>query len=238
MGTLFESVRGNVVFVLQFLAIIIAIFLIAALVERYLRNKNGITEKMLSTRKIAAIGIFSAIAAVLMLFEIPVIFAPSFYKFDFSELPVLIGAFAYGPMAGVLIEFIKILLKLMIKGTSTAFVGELANFIVGCALVLPASVIYYVNKTKRTAIIGSVTGTLVMTVVGSLFNGVYLLPKFAQMYGMPLDAIVAMGTAINSRVTSVSTLVLFAVVPLNLIKGGVVSLITMLIYKKISRMLK
>ena len=104
--------------------------------------------------------------------------------------------------------------------------------------MLPASVIYYVNKTKRTAIIGSVTGTLVMTVVGSLFNGVYLLPKFAQMYGMPLDAIVAMGTAINSRVTSVSTLVLFAVVPLNLIKGGVVSLITMLIYKKISRMLK
>ncbi|MBQ8946609.1 MAG: ECF transporter S component [Lachnospiraceae bacterium] len=238
MGTLFESVKDNVFFVLQFLAINIAIFVIAALIQQWERRRAGTTGKIMTTRMIAVTGIFSAISAVLMLFELPVIFAPGFYKFDFSELPALIGAFAFGPVAGVLIEFIKIILKLMIKGTSTAFVGELANFIVGCSLVLPASVIYFSGKSKRSAIAGCVTGTIIMTVVGSAFNAIYLLPKFAQMYGMPLDAIVGMGTAVNSHITSVSTLVLFAVVPLNLLKGGVVSLITIFVYKKISRILK
>ena len=238
MGTLFESVKDNVFFVLQFLAINIAIFVIAALIQQWERRRAGTTGKIMTTRMIAVTGIFSAISAVLMLFELPVIVAPGFYKFDFSELPALIGAFAFGPVAGVLIEFIKIILKLMIKGTSTAFVGELANFIVGCSLVLPASVIYFSGKSKRSAIAGCVTGTIIMTVVGSAFNAIYLLPKFAQMYGMPLDAIVGMGTAVNSHITSVSTLVLFAVVPLNLLKGGVVSLITIFVYKKISRILK
>ena len=223
---------------LEFLAIIVAIFLIAFFVEKYYKKKNGDTERILATRKVAVIGVFSAISGVLMLFEIPVVFAPGFYKFDFSELPALIGAFAYGPVAGVMIEFVKIIVKLILKGTSTAFVGELANFIVGCSLVLPASIIYAMNKTRKTAIAACITGTICMTIVGSMFNAIYLLPKFAEMFGMPLEAIVEMGTAVNPHITSVSTLVLMAVAPLNLIKGGVISLITILIYKKISHILK
>ncbi len=238
MNELLNSLKENVIFVIQFLAVIAAMFLISYLIEKYLHKKNNDTERILSTRKIAVIGMFSAISAILMILEIPVIFAPGFYKFDFSELPALIGAFAFGPVAGVMIEFVKIIIKLLFKGTSTAFVGELANFLVGCSLILPASVIYLFKKNKKTAIVSCVTGTLIMTIVGTLFNAVYLLPKFAQMFGMPMEAIIEMGTAVNSHITSVTTLVMFAVAPLNLLKGASVSLITILIYKKLSPILK
>lgn len=156
---------------------------------------------------------------------------------DFSELPALIGAFAFGPVAAVMIEFCKIILKLLFKGTSTAFVGDLANFIIGCSFLLPASIIYLFRKNKKNAIIGCVVGTLVMTVFGTAFNAVYLLPKFAELYGMPLDSIVGLGHAINPSINSVTTLALFAVAPMNLMKGGIVSIVTMLIYKKLSPIL-
>jgi riboflavin transporter FmnP len=184
------------------------------------------------------IGVFAAIAMILHLFDFPVPFAPSFYKLDFSEIPALIGAFAFGPVAGVMIEFCKVLLKLLVKGTTTAFVGDLANFVVGCSFILPASIIYFFKKTKASAIIASIVGTLTMTVFGTTFNAIYLLPAFSKLYGMPLDAIIGMGTAINSSINSVTTLVVFAVAPLNLIKGGSVSLVTILVYKKLSPILK
>ena len=181
---------------------------------------------------------FGAIAAMLMFLEFPLFFAPFFYEIDFSEIPVLICTFYLGPGAGVICEFVKIVLKLLIKGTSTAFVGDFANFVVACSLVLPASIIYHCKKSKKSAIIGMAVGTLTMTVFGSLFNAVYLLPKFARLYGMPLEAIIAIGTEINPNIISVSTLVLFAVVPFNLLKGIVVSFITLLLYKRVERLLK
>lgn len=235
---LWTSVKDNVVFVLVSIGIAVALFAAAYVAEKISKKKNGDTERILSTRKIAMIGVFSAIAAVLMLFEFQVPFAPFFYELDFSEIPALIGTFAFGPVAGVMIEFCKILLKLLMKGTSTAFVGDLANFVVGCSFILPASIIYMFKKTKKNAIIASVTGTLIMTVFGSMFNAVYLLPTFATLYNMPLDAIIAIGTEINGNITNVSTLVLFAVAPLNLLKGSSVSLVTMLVYKQLSPILK
>ena len=169
--------------------------------------------------------------------DFPIPFAPSFYKMDFSEIPALIGAFAFGPVAAVMIEFCKIVLKLLFKGTSTAFVGDLANFIIGCSFLLPASILYFFRKTKKNAIIGCVAGTLVMTVFGSAFNAIYLIPKFAQLYGLPLESIIEMGHAINPAINSVSTLALFAVVPMNLLKGTAVSVVTVLVYKKLSPIL-
>lgn len=235
---LWTSVKDNVVFVLVSVGIAAALFAIAYLAEKLIKRKNNDTERILSTRKIAMIGVFSAISAILMLFEFPVPFAPSFYELDFSEIPALIGTFAFGPVAGIMIEFCKILLKLLIKGTSTAFVGDLANFVIGCSFILPASIIYLLKKTKKNAIIASITGTLIMSVFGTMFNAIYLLPAFASLYGMPLDVIVGMGTAINSNINSVATLVIFAVAPLNLLKGGSVSLVTILVYKKLSIILK
>ena len=238
MNGLLQSIQENVVFLLEVLAVICALFLVAYGAEKRAKKVSGDSERVLSTRKIAVIGVFSAISAVLMLFEFPVPFAPPFYKIDFSELPALIGTFAYGPVAGVMIELCKIVLKLLMKGTTTAFVGDLANFAIGCSFLLPASIIYLLKKTRKNAVVGCVSGTLVMTVIGTAFNAVYLLPKFAALYGMPLDAIIGMGTAINPGITGVSSFVIMAVAPLNLLKGASVSVVTLLVYKKLSPILK
>lgn len=238
MNGLWKSVVENVVFVLEFLGVVAVMFVLAWLIEKLSRKRSGQKKKVLDTRSITMTGMFSAIAFILFLFEFPLPFAPAFYEVDFSELPVLIGTFAFGPVAGVMIEFCKILLKLVVKGTSTAFVGDLANFVIGCSLLLPASFVYEWKKTKGGAIAAVITGTLSMTVFGSLFNAVYLLPTFAQMYSMPLEGLIGMGTAINPGITNITTFVCFAVVPLNLLKGSVVSLITMFVYKPLHVIIK
>lgn len=241
MSKLFQNVADNLMYVLSFLAIIAGLFLIAVLLEKAARKKNGVTEPVFSTRKMAMIGMFSAIAVILMLFEFPLPFAPGFYKLDFSELPILVGTFAFGPAAGVMMEFVKILLKLFIKGTSTAFVGDLANFAVGCSFILPASVVYAFKKSKKSAIVACVTGTLIMTVFGTAFNAVYLLPAFAKLYhDMPIEDLIAMGAKVNGLVKegSIISFVVACVAPLNLIKGVSVSLVTLLVYKPLSPIIK
>lgn len=240
MNGLVKSVVENGVFVLEFLAVIVAIFLVALFLEKLAHKKRGVKEPIFNTRKVAMIGMFSAIATVLYVFDFPIGFAPGFYKLDFSEVPVLIGTFAFGPSAGVMMEFIKVLLKILVKGTSTAFVGDLANFVVGCSFILPASVVYAFKKTKKNAIIGCVVGTLILTVFGTIFNAVYLLPAFSKLYGMPLDTILAMGTEVNPFVTegSIVSFVVACVAPMNLLKGAAVSIITLLVYKPLSPIIK
>ncbi len=239
MSGLWNAVKENVIFVLIFLGIIVVMFLLALWIEKLSDREKAIKRKVFSTRRMAVTGMFSAIALALHLIEFPLPFlAPGFYEMDFSELPALIGCFAFGPITGVLIEFCKILLKLMIKGTSTAFVGDLANFVVGCSLILPASAVYEFWKCRKGAITGCIAGIVCMTVFGTIFNGVYLLPKFVVLFGMPMEKIVAAGTAINPAIKDVTTFVCLAVAPFNLIKSGVVSLITMLIYKPLSPILK
>ena len=223
--------KENLTFVLTVVAIFAGLALVARLAEktvcRNLRPRNA--------KYLAVCAMCAALAGLLMLLEIPVFFAPSFYKLDLSELPVLFCGFCLGPVAGVICEFLKVVIKLVIKGTTTAFVGDFANFAVGCALILPAAIVYHLHKPRRGAVIAMIVGTLCMTVFGSAFNAFYLLPKFSQMFGLPMDVIVSMGQAVNPAVRSVSTLVLFAVAPLNLLKGVVVSVLTFLLYKRVSR---
>lgn len=235
---LFQSIKENVVFVVVCIVIALALFLIAYAAEKYVVRRDGIKERILNTRKVAMSGLFSALAVILHVMDFPVPFAPPFYKLDFSEIPALLGTFAFGPVAGVMIEFCKILLKLLVKGTSTAFVGDLANFVIGCSFILPASLIYLFKKTKSRAIVGCVSGTLIMTVFGTAFNAIYLLPAFSKLYGMPLDSIIAMGAEINGGVTGLVSFVCLCVAPMNLLKGTVASLVTMLIYKPLSPILK
>lgn len=238
MNGLLQSIRENLIFLLEFLGIVALMVLLAYITEKIDKKRNDEKQRILSTTKIAVIGMFSAVAAILHMLDFPVPFAPEFYRLDFGELPALIGAFAYGPVAGVMIEFCKIVLKLIFKGTSTAFVGDLANFVIGCSFLLPPSIIYMFVKGKKTAGIGCAVGTICMTIFGFAFNAVYLLPKFAQLYGMPEEVIVEMGHVINPVINSFTTLALFAVAPLNLLKGSVISIVTMLIYKKLSPILK
>ena len=196
------------------------------------------TSKKMTTKMITQIGMLGAIASVLMLFEFPIPFlAPGFYKMDLSEVPVLIGCFSMGPWAGLATELIKVLLNLVLNGTETAFVGEFANFAIGCAYILPAGFIYKKVHNRKGALLGMLAGTVIMAGMGGIINAYIMLPLYsATMF--PLDKIILAGTAVNANINSLFTFVMFAVVPFNLLKGVLVSIIVFCIYKKISPILK
>ena len=169
-----ETLRENLSFVAVSGLIVLMIALAAKLSERYFKDLH----KVRPARRVSIIGICGAIAAVLHMLDFPLPFlAPGFYKLDFSELPVMICGFYLGPSSAVFCEIIKIILKLLFKSTSTAFVGDFANFVVGCSLALPAVIVYHTHKSKTSALWGCILGTLAITLVGSFFNAVYLLPK-------------------------------------------------------------
>lgn len=212
-------------------AIAIALWLAAKLSQHFLVKLHVVTP----ARRMTILAACAAIATLLHMLDFSLPFlAPGFYKLDLSEVPVMLCGFYLGPTAAVSCEALKILLKLLLKGTSTAFVGDLANFIVGCSFALPATIVYHIRKTKRGAMLALAVGTLGMTVFGTAFNALYLVPKFAQLYGIPLDSIISMGTAIFPRVHDLTSFVIFCVAPLNLIKGVAVSLLTMLLYKRVA----
>ena len=199
------------------------------------RGKAGTVSR---TRTMVQVAMLAAVAAVLMLWEFPLPFAPSFYELDFSEVPVLIGSFAMGPFAGACIELVKVLINLVINGTDTMFVGELANLLIGCALVVPAGLIYRGNKTRKRALLGMAAGVACMAIVGAAVNAFMLLPAYGAAFGMETSAFVAMGQAIIPAVDSLFKFCLLIVAPFNLVKGLAVSVITLLLYKHISRLLK
>jgi riboflavin transporter FmnP len=232
MNGLLQQLWDNFSFVVVCLLIVIALSVLSKFSEQYFPDKRSVSK----ARYISIVGICAAIATVLHVLDFPLLFlAPEFYKLDFSELPVLLCGFYLGPSATVACEGIKIILKLLIKSTSTAFVGDLANFVVGCSFVLPAVIFYHVHKSRHNALIGLIIGTASMAILGSLFNAVYLVPKFSQLYGLPLDSIIAMGGEIWPAVTDLSTFAFFCVAPLNVFKGVMVSVPTMLLYKKVAR---
>ena len=200
-------------------------------------STNVAEKTKVNTRTLVQIGMLSALAIILMQFEIPLPFGPAFYKIDFSEVPVLIGCFSMGPFAGVLIELIKVILNVAIKGTMTMGIGDAANFLIGCAFCVPAALIYQKKRTKSGAVTGMVVGTVIMTILGCVLNAYILLPVYAKAFEMPLDALVSMGTEVNGAITGLMTFVLFAVAPFNLLKGILVSLIVFFVYKKIRQVL-
>ncbi len=228
MGVLLD----NIGFVAVAAVIVAGLYLLGKLGDNLLPGKRIASP----TRRITIVAVCGALAAVLHMLDFPLLFlAPEFYKLDFSEVPVMLCGFFLGPSAAVACEGLKILLKLLLKGTSTAFVGDFANFAVGCSLVLPAVILYRLKKSRTGALWGLLAGTVTLTVFGSLFNGFYLLPKFSQLFRLPMDAIISMGQAINPAIGSLWGLVALAVVPVNLIKGVCVSMLTLLLYKHVAR---
>ena len=231
MNDLWNQIRENLQFIGVCVVIVAILGWLSSLAERKLQLRQ-----VTAARRVSIIGICAAIATVLHILDFPLLFiAPEFYKLDFSELPVMLCGFYLGPSATVACEGVKILLKLLLKGTSTAFVGDFANFAVGCSLVLPATLIYHLDKSKKSAVIGLILGTLILTVFGSIFNAIYLLPKFSELFGLPLDTIIAMGSAIHPAVADLPTFVALCVAPLNLLKGGAISVLTLLLYKRVAR---
>ncbi len=190
----------------------------------------------LDTKAMVKISVLAVVGMVLMFFDLSVWFAPSFLKLDISDLPALIGAFAMGPMEGVLVQLVKNLLSLFIEGTMTGGVGELSNFLVGSVLVFISGTIYHRKKTFKNAIIGMIFGVLAMAGFASLSNYFVVFPLYSKF--MPLDKIIEAASLVNRFVVDYKTLILYAVVPFNLLKGTVVSLVTILLYKRISPILK
>ena len=198
-------------------------------------------EKLLTTKNVVLMGMFGALAGVLMLFEFPLPFlAPTFYQLDFSEIPVLVGSFAMGPIAGVLIELVKILVHLVTKGSMTAGVGDVANFIFGCTFAVPAGLIYRYKsvKSRKHAVVGMTVGTVLTAIVACFINAFVLLPAYGKAFGMPIEAFIEMGGAVHSSVNSLLSFAALIIFPFNLFKYALTSLIVFLIYKRIRVVLK
>lgn len=241
MTNLIYSLQNNINFVLISLVFMAAVYLAAVLSEKLIEKKTGVKFSSNKTKinKMIVMAMLVAVAVILMYFEFPLTFiAPAFYEMDLSEVPIMIGSFMLGPCAGVLMEAVKVILKICIKGTTTAFVGDFANFLLGCCLVLPASVIYHTKKTRKRAFAGLVSGSLFFIVSGVILNAFYLLPKYSQLYGIPVESFISMGEKINPAINNILTFVALAVAPFNLIKALLVSIITMILYKYLSRHIK
>ncbi len=195
------------------------------------KNSGFGTKQMFSTNALVKIALLSVISYVFMLIDLPIPLFPLFLKLDLSDIPALIGTFALGPIAGVFIELIKNLLHLITK-TSTGGVGELANFLVGASLVIPAGVLYARNKKRSSALLGMLLGTALMSIIGAITNYYIIIPFYSKM--MPIDQIISWSASANAAIKDIKTLILYAIIPFNLLKGTIISIFTMLIYKKIS----
>ncbi|MBN4051034.1 MAG: ECF transporter S component [Alkaliphilus sp.] len=200
-----------------------------------LERSIKLTKAKFTTHAIVKIAILGAIAFGIMLIQFPIPIFPAFLKIDLSDIVALVGGFAIGPVSGVAVQLIKVLLHFIIR-TSTGGVGELANFIIGASFVFPAAFIYHMKKDKKHALVGVIVGTITMTMAGALANIYILIPFYANIF--PIEAIINMGTVINENITDVNSLVLYGITPFNIFKGIIISLVTMLIYKKISPILK
>ncbi|CAG7839328.1 membrane protein [Clostridium novyi B str. ATCC 27606] len=187
--------------------------------------------------KMIKISLLSVMAFILMFFEVSMPIFPNFLKIDISDLPALLGSFALGPLEGVGIELFKNILHVIFKGTQTGLVGEFANFIVGAVFVLIAGYIYRCEKTKKMAILGLLTGSIVMSVVAAVLNYSVFLPLFAKVLKIPIDAFVSMGSFVNPKIHTLRDLVMWSILPFNLVKGLIVSIITLVMYKSVSPIL-
>ena len=201
---------------------------------------NDVKRKRNQTKlhNLVKIAILSAVATVIMLLEFSVpIIAPKFYRLDLSEAVILIGGFAMGPLSALIIELVKNILNLMINSTVTGGIGELANFLTGAAFTVTASFIYRYHKSIKGAIVSCLVGIVSLTVLSALINYYIVIPAYASIMTPGIDEIIKMGAAVNSNVDSLLDFVLICVVPFNLLKGIACSIITFLLYKRVSPIL-
>ena len=187
---------------------------------------------------IALVGVLGAVSAVLMAISIPLPFAPSFLRFDISELPALFTGFFLGPLSGGMVVIIKNLLKLLMQGTDTAFVGESMNIVGSLCFVLPAARVYRLNRTTRGAIGGMLLSTVGVSIVCIFLNAYVAFPLYSRLYGLPMEDIVQMGSSVNPLIHDEVSLMAFGVFPFNLLKHGFTSVCTYLVYKRCGNALR
>ncbi|SFQ40481.1 Riboflavin transporter FmnP [Lachnospiraceae bacterium XBB1006] len=200
-----------------------------------MQNKEQGSSKV---KRMVLVAMLGAISAILMFFEIVIPFVPPFIKFDFSELPIIIAGFVLGPVDGILTIVIKLLLKLVLKGTQTAGVGELMNFCVSALYMLPSVLIYRRIRSKKGAVISMAVGTVNVSIMAVLINYFIMFPVYAWAFHMPMEALVSQGTQVNPKIDSLFTMMVWAVLPFNLLKYTVISVTTFLVYKRLAGFLR
>lgn len=189
-----------------------------------------------NVNKIVKVGLLVAISFVLMQFEFALPIFPSFLKIDVSDIPALVAAFAFGPITAVVVELVKNLLNLMV--TTSAGVGELANFLVGTVFVFTAGSLYNRNQSKSGVIKSLLISTVVMAVFATVFNYFILLPLYEKVLNFPINAMIAAGAKIIPMIDTYFKFVLLSIFPFNLLKGVIVAFVTGVIYDKIKLLIK
>ncbi len=196
------------------------------------------TKKKFGAKTVTFVGMLGALSTVLMLISFPLPIAPSFLEFDIAEVPALFAGFFMGPAAGFSVILVKILLNLVINGTKTAFVGELSNLVGSTIFVVTAALIYKRDRTKKGALWAMAISTVTVSIAYVFIDALVMFPLYSKLYGIPLEAIIAMGTAIDPKIKSMTTMMLLSVFPFNLVKFGATCLITFLLYKKVGKVLR
>ncbi len=191
-----------------------------------------------NTRYMAKIAVMGVLSFLIMLIEVPLWFTPEFLKMDLSDLPAIVGAMALGPLAGILIELLKVFLKLVTVGTTTAGVGELANFVVGSVFSVTAALVYRSSRRRRGIIAGLAVGTLVMAVLASVINYTVLLPFYSKAYGLKMTGIISQAKAVNPYVVDLRSFITFGIFPFNLFKGIVISVISYPVYIRLRKIIE
>lgn len=190
------------------------------------------------THKLTVTAMLSAIAFILMFIEFPIpALIPSFVKLDVSDLPELLAAFSLGPVYGVAVAFLKNLLHVLLKGTSSAYVGEMFNFLMGSVFALAAGLIYQHKKSRKSALVGSLVGAALMAVLSVPLNYFLVYPAYVVCYGMPMDAIIGMYQAIRPSTNSLLECLAVFNMPFTFFKGILDVLLCFLVYKPLSPLL-
>lgn len=198
-------------------------------------KQKALKNSTFQTKILTKTAVLGVLAFIIMFVEFPMPFFAAFLKIDFSDVPALLAGFAMGPWAGIMVEVIKNFLHLF--KSETAFIGEGANLLTGILLVAPAAWIYSVKKSKKTAILGLLVGTVIMALGMSVANYYVIVPLYQKLLNIPTQAVVAMGSKVNPRIVDLKTLVVYSILPFNILKGLILTLVTAVIYKKMSPML-
>lgn len=189
-------------------------------------------------KQIAFVGLMGAMSTVLMLFRFPLPFLPPFLSFDLSGVMEIMGGYMFGPVAAFFVILVKLLLQMIVQGSNSFGTGEIQGLILSCAYVMPSVALYHWKKSKKTAVAGMALSTVVVSVTAVFTNLYMIIPFYATMAGMTMNDIVAMCTAVNPAVNSAATMVLWGILPFNLIKYGATSIVTFFVYKRLSKVIR
>ena len=201
-------------------------------------KRKELENSRMKVKKIAFIGLMGAVSAVLMLIRFPIPFMPPFLSFDLSGVMEMMGGLMFGPAEALCIIVVKILLQLVMQGSMSLGTGELQNFILSSAYVLPAVLIYHRKKTKKSAIVGMAVSSIIVAVVAVITNLYLIIPFYVKLFGMSMDDIISMCSAVNPAMKDTVSLVIFGLVPFNLIKYGATSVVIFIIYKRLSGVIR